>query len=221
MGPPVDAVDRLPDEAGVVLAHELLDNLPFRWVRGGREVRVGLDGDRLIEVEAPLDPELSSMSDGETTVPTGAIEFVGQVFACGPRYLLAIDYGQDGGVTGGPHGYRSHLEVDDLLSEPGRSDITSGVDFATVARAARNAGATVWPTITQSDALRALGFEAWIASELERQRDLLGTGRGSQAVRVWGGRSRATMLVDPAGLGRFRWFLAASPGLTTPSWWPR
>jgi SAM-dependent MidA family methyltransferase len=107
-----------------------------------------------------------------------------------------------------------------VLAEPGKNDITAGVDFAAVALAAREAGATVFPTISQSEALRALGFEAWIAAQLERQRDLLGTGRGADAVRAWGGRSRASMLVDPAGLGRFRWFLAASPGLTSPEWWP-
>ena len=36
----------------VVIANELLDNLPFRRVRGDREVRVGVDGDRFVEIEA-------------------------------------------------------------------------------------------------------------------------------------------------------------------------
>jgi NADH dehydrogenase [ubiquinone] 1 alpha subcomplex assembly factor 7 len=218
----VAVLGTLPRVGGVVLAHELLDNLPFRWVRDGREIRVGVEGERLVEVDTPLDPELAGLGvgTGESTVPTGAIGFVTDVFAHGPRYLLAIDYGDVGTATGAPHGYRSHLEVNDVLAEPGANDITAGVDFAAVARAAHEAGATPFPTVTQTDALRALGFEAWIATQLERQRDLLGTGRGSDAVRAWGGRSRASMLVDPAGLGRFRWFLAASPGLNQPDWWP-
>src|SRR4029453_9181812 len=112
------------------------------------------------------------------------------------------DYGDVGAVTGAPHGYRSHLEVADVLAEPGANDITAGVDFAAVTRAAHEAGAPPLPTVTQTDALRALGFEAWIATQLERQRDLLGIGRGSAAARAWGGRSRASMLIDPAGLGR-------------------
>jgi NADH dehydrogenase [ubiquinone] 1 alpha subcomplex assembly factor 7 len=218
----VAVVGTLPRVGGVVLAHELLDNLPFRWVRDGREIRVGVEGERLVEVDTPLDPELAGLGvgTGESTVPTGAIGFVTDVFAHGPRYLLAIDYGDVGAVTGAPHGYRSHLEVADVLAEPGANDITAGVDFAAVTRAAHEAGATPLPTVTQTDALRALGFEAWIATQLERQRDLLGIGRGSAAARAWGGRSRASMLVDPAGLGRFRWFLAASPGLAQPDWWP-
>ena len=33
-------------------------------------------------------------------------------------------------------------------------------------------------------------------------------------------RSRATLLVDPSALGRFRWLLLASPGLPSPPWRP-
>ena len=55
-------------------------------------------------------------------------------------------------------------------------------------------------------------------TELERQQDLLSTGRGAEAVRAWGGRSRASMLADPAGLGRFRWFVVTTPGVAEPTW---
>ena len=41
----------------VVVANELLDNLPFRRVRGDREIRIGLEGERFVEIETPWDGE--------------------------------------------------------------------------------------------------------------------------------------------------------------------
>ena len=41
---------------------------------------------------------------------------------------------------------------------------------------------------------------------------------GVDAVRTWSGRSRATILADPAALGRLRWLLLASEGLPPPAW---
>ncbi len=55
--PGVRVADTLCD-ADLVLAHELLDNLPFRVLHGAREVRVGLAGDRLVETLAEPDEEL-------------------------------------------------------------------------------------------------------------------------------------------------------------------
>ena len=59
----------------VVLANELLDNLPFRRVHGDREVRVGVDGDRFVEIEAAWgdDPH---PSDDAAVVPVGAFAFI-------------------------------------------------------------------------------------------------------------------------------------------------
>ena len=105
-----------------------------------------------------------------------------------------------------------------MLLDPGSSDITAGVDFATIARRAEERGLTAFPTVTQHDALLALGFEAWLRQGLERQAALLDAREGLEAVRAWSGRSRATLLVDPSALGRFRWLLLASPGLPSPPW---
>jgi NADH dehydrogenase [ubiquinone] 1 alpha subcomplex assembly factor 7 len=231
---------------GVVIAHELLDNLPFRRVRGTlegpREVRIGLDDDRPIEVLAPLDDELegfverndglgaTELTDGEEiVVPIGAIGFVETVAAAisgsdatsGEWYVLVVDYGTDRGSAGEVHGYRGHRVVDDILAAPGSTDITAGVAFGVVERAFERGGMATFATVSQRQALLALGFEAWLHSALERQGDLLNTGRGPEAVRAWGGRTRAMMLVDPAGLGRFRWFVAATQGLPEPAWLAR
>lgn len=203
----------------MILAHELLDNLPFRRVRatedGPREVYVGTGPGGLVEILRPTDLEATA---DETVVPTGATSFVVDALrGTPPRVMLAIDYGSDQGAGGPVHGYASHRVVEDLLAAPGATDITAGVDFGSLAIAARAVGMTAFPSVSQHDALIALGFEDWLHTELEHQQDQLNSGRGAEAVRTWGGRSRAMMLADPAGLGRFRWFVAATPDVVEPT----
>ncbi len=212
LGPPVD----------VVLAHELLDNLPFRLVRDGREVRIDLDGDAFVERAAPLDDDLLALVGDrradEVIIPTAALAFVERIAAILERgYALLIDYGNEGG--GGPvHGYRAHQPIEDVLYHPGGVDITAGVDFGWIARQARAKGLTPFPLQRQADVLRALGFETWLREELATQQEQLAAGRGLEAVRTWSARSRATMLVDLSSLGQMRWLLLATDGLPAPPW---
>jgi NADH dehydrogenase [ubiquinone] 1 alpha subcomplex assembly factor 7 len=218
-------------EAGahVVLAHELLDNLPFRRVRatgdGPREVRIALGADDLpIEVLTEAGEELRTVAGGlapgeEAVVPDGALAFVSELGAALEHgYALVIDYGSVGSAGGRPHGYRDHLEVGDLLHDPGEADITAGVDFALVAEHARRNGLVAFPSVTQREALVALGFDRWSRGERRRQVELLDRREGRSAVNAWSGRSRASLLVDPTALGRHRWLLLASPGLEAPTW---
>jgi SAM-dependent MidA family methyltransferase len=229
----VEVVDELPDEADVVLAHELLDNLPFRVVRGGREVAIAADGDRVREELVPIDEELGTALErvvapreppeeppqGDLVVPVGAFAFVDRLASVLDRgYALLIDYGGLGTAGGPLHGYRDHRIVEDVLSDPGTSDITAGVDLAAIAHRATDAGLTAFASVTQREALLALGFERWAQEELARQHALLDRREGVEAVRAWSGRSRATLLVDPAALGRMRWLVLASAGLPQPSW---
>jgi SAM-dependent MidA family methyltransferase len=220
---------RLEHGAHVVLAHELLDNLPFRRVRrtrdGPKEVRVGEDPQgRLVEVPVEAGDDLQAAADGldvgeETVVPDGALQFVEDVAAALERgYALVIDYGGLGGPGGEVHGYRGHGLVDDVLGKPGETDVTSGVDFALVTQHARRHGLVAFPTVTQRQALLVLGFREWTRDERGRQVDLLGQGEGVDAVRVWSGRNRANLLVDPSALGRHRWLLLATSGLQAPGW---
>jgi len=211
----------------VVLAHELADNLPFRRLHatpeGVVEVHVGLGDDGLAESLEPIAEDLPSPREleagDEAIIPTGAASFMIEALTgAQPRALLVIDYGTDRGAGGPAHGYAAHRVVEDLLVAPGETDITAGVDFGFLAEAARAGGLQAFPTVSQHDALMALGLEGWMLTELERQQDLLRTGRGADAVRAWGGRSRATMLADPAGLGRFRWFVVTTPGVAEPAW---
>jgi NADH dehydrogenase [ubiquinone] 1 alpha subcomplex assembly factor 7 len=183
----VHVIDALPVEAHVVVANELLDNLPFDRIVGGDQIRVGSDGGGLAEVRG---------DDGSETIePVGALAWIDDLAGSLERgYTVLIDYGELGGPGGPSHGYRAHRVIEDLLADPGSADITAGVDFRLIAQRAEAAGLVAFPPVTQHEALLALGFESW------------------------SGRSRATLLVEPAALGRLRWLLLASAGLPEPSW---
>jgi SAM-dependent MidA family methyltransferase len=206
----------------VLLANELLDNLPFRIMRDEREVLIGSEDDRLVEVLVPADPALlteATPAGAERVIPVGASDFVDSIARMLERgFALLIDYGGLG-ETGGPvHGYRGHTVVDDLLTRPGETDITVGIDFDSLASHARSRGLVAFPSVSQHDALLELGLGEWLEAELRRQQRGLEAGDGRDAVRTWSGRSQATLLVDPGGLGRLRWLLLATPGLEPPDW---
>jgi SAM-dependent MidA family methyltransferase len=213
--------NELGGEPHVLIANELLDNLPFRRLRGDREVRVAVDErDRLVESETVWDG--TSGSPGRESIDhTGAFAFIDRLASVLTRgYALLIDYGHDGSVIGDVHGYRDHRVIEDVLSDPGSVDITVGVDFRAIARCATERGMVAYPTVSQHDALRSLGFDEWLRAERDRQVSLLKAREGLEAVRTWGGRSRATLLVDPAALGRLRWLVLASRKLPKPGWLP-
>jgi NADH dehydrogenase [ubiquinone] 1 alpha subcomplex assembly factor 7 len=221
----VSVAERIDGSPHVVLANELLDNLPFRRLRGTdagtKEVVVGLDGDRLVERLEDPPPEHAELAVGaESVLPEGAAMLVEELAArlARPGYALLMDYGGLGETGGPPHGYRGHRPIEDLLDRPGENDITSGVDFTAVGSIADDLGLIAFPPVTQRHALTALGFDRWIHEQLRRQHELLDRRDGVDAVRAWSGRSRATLLVDPAALGRLRWLLLATPGLDAPAW---
>jgi NADH dehydrogenase [ubiquinone] 1 alpha subcomplex assembly factor 7 len=215
---------------GVVLANELLDNLPFRRVRmrPGEpvELRVGLD-DRgtLVELEMPCDAKLAErlprgMAPGEeVTVPEAALAFVDDLAAVlTDGWAILIDYGGNVHSAGQVHGYREHRVVEDVLADPGSADITAGIDFGMIEARAQANGLGVEGSASQRDALVSLGFERWVQSELQRQGRLLQRRAGMEAVRAWSGRSRATLLVDPRGLGRLRWLVLSAGDAPAPDW---
>jgi SAM-dependent MidA family methyltransferase len=211
-----------PVEHGVVLANELLDNLPFRRVRGTAggpvEVRVGLADGRLAEMETPRADEMGTKpAEGEEiAVPVGAVEFVDELAeTLRDGYALLIDY--EGG-TNDVHGYREHRVVEIDVDAPGTTDITAGVDLHAVARHAEARGFRSFGTVSQTDAMRALGFEEWFLAERERQASLLSEGQGVEAVQTWSGRNAAMELVDPMGLGRLTWLTLATEGRLKPPW---
>jgi SAM-dependent MidA family methyltransferase len=230
-----ERIEDLPSvDPGCVFANELLDNLPFRRVRGGEhgpvEIRVGVSQQRFVEVETPCDDELldaiaiaialTPEFGREIVVPTGALQLIDEIAPWLRRgYVLFIDYGSEGATASGPvHGYRSHRVEHDVLSEPGTADITAGVGFEAIARRAEQRGLETLGLVSQGDALLALGYERWNEGQLRRQTDALESGRSREAVGAWESRGVANILVDPMGLGALRWLLLATPGLPAPPW---
>ncbi len=233
---PVRVIERLGDavhnDATVVIANELLDNLPFRRIRGTMngvvEIRIDAGRTRFLEVDVPCDETIAelvaeggpSLAPGQDAiVPIGALRFVDELAATLRRgYALLIDYDSPGGRRGEVHGYRDHRVLADVLRDPGSADITAGVDLGAIARRAEARGLRTLGLTSQGDALRALGFAEWNATQRARQGELLTGGAGRRATRVWEGRSRASLLVDPNGLGRLKWVLLATKDLTAPDW---
>jgi len=227
-----------PSAATVLFANELLDNLLFRRVRGTSNgvVEVGIIAgrDRFVEVDIPCDGEIAelvaeqgpALAPGqEAIVPIGALRFVDDLAATLRRgYALLIDYGSARGPSSEVHGYRDHRVLADVLTDPGSGDITAGVDLGAIARRAVARGLASLGLASQGDALLVLGFAEWNKSQRARQQGLLAEGEGGRATRVWEGRSRASLLVDPEGLGRLKWLLLATEGLPAPHWigaWPK
>jgi SAM-dependent MidA family methyltransferase len=216
-----------PIEGSLVFANELLDNLPFRRVRrrpGGAlvEVRVGLRADRFVEIEAEAEDALAAIapalvpalgSDDEVTVPTGVLALVDALAErVRDSYALLIDYSTELGHD--VHGYREQRVIEDVLERPGATDVTAAVDFDVVEARASQRGLVVLGRTTQRAALLALGFAEWADGERVRASAL----GGAEATRAWAARSRASLLVEPSGLGAHRWSLLATPGLAVPSW---
>lgn len=219
----------IPSQPAIVLANEVLDNLPFHRIarrdHGVVEIRVGLEGDRLVEVEAPCLPALASSAPDlapgeEATVSPATLALIDSIapFAIGGAALL-IDYPRVASRTGSDvHGYRRHREAADVLAHPGQTDITAGVDFDAVATRARIHGLTAHGPITQNEALRNLGLGDWLEEGRARQSSAQDRRAGKEAVSAWSERQAAMQLIDPGGLGALSWLLLGPPGSSPPPW---
>jgi NADH dehydrogenase [ubiquinone] 1 alpha subcomplex assembly factor 7 len=231
-GPVVTALDELPAASfnGVVVANELLDNLPVRIVERAEhewmEVRVGLapDENRFVELLVPAPRDVADHADELTAdVPVTIGERLPLSLAtddwlarCG-RCLLhgevwVIDYAEPianllaRGPTG-PSGwlrtYRGHGLGTDPLDAPGDQDVTCDLVIESVRRAAHEAGLIVRAELDQAAWLRSLGLDALVDDGRQGWTD--GAHRGD--LRAIAARSRVLegeALADPSGLGSHR-----------------
>jgi SAM-dependent MidA family methyltransferase len=227
MGPIVTALDELPAVAldGVVLANELLDNLPFRIVErtgdGWAEVRVALDGDELAESLVPALAELAAEADVVAAdaavmpgvrlpVPTGIPEWL-QACATALRHgvLVIVDYLAsaaelvDRGADGWLRTYRAHGRGSAPLATPGDQDITVDVPLEYLVHAATRAGFRLTTDLTQADWLASLGIESLVAEARAGWQARAHVG-DLEAVRQRSRVTEAAALVDPGGLGAHR-----------------
>ena len=212
---------------GIFLANELLDNLPSRLLRGkpGGAVELLVDWDRQAErfvtVERPVPIEIAEIAPAvepgdEVVVSLEALRFIDRLAGLLDGYAILIDYGGSGAHP--PHGYRGQRHVEDILQAPGTCDITAGVDFDALVERAQQLRFRVFGPVSQHDALLQLGFARWLDAQRSEQRSLLAEGQGRKAVEAWSDRVAAQLLVDPAGLGRFRWLVLGAPDMPPPPW---
>lgn len=218
-GAVIRTLDDLPGEpvVGVVLANELLDNLPFdlaEWSGAEwREVRIGWR-DGPVEELAPLDPvraaHLPLVGPHERArlpIPIGLADWVARAAATlAGGHLVLIDYmaGVDEMASRGGwlRTYRGHRRGEDPLLAPGSTDITCDVPLEPLRAALDRAGLTTRTEIRQADWLRNLGILELVAEGESAWR----AGAAAGGLEALAGRSRgveAATLTDPDGLGGF------------------
>ncbi|MDE2577414.1 MAG: SAM-dependent methyltransferase [Hyphomicrobiales bacterium] len=199
-------VEDLPHAPTIVLANEFFDALPVRQYvktsQGWRERQVGLSGDgAFVFGGAPqVEPYLNAEAPDGAIIEVGAI---GQriMYTLATRIvqyggaLLVIDYGHEATSTGETlQAMRAHRYADPL-SEAGECDLTTHVDFAGLARAAKSVGAQVHGPVSQGFFLRQLGIERR-ADALARQAS------ADQAKDIATALHRLTDETQPTDMGR-------------------
>jgi SAM-dependent MidA family methyltransferase len=212
-----------PPMTGVVIANELVDNLPaavaIRRGDGWTEVAVGDSDDGLVWVEAAARPEVARWAAlNAGTVAEGARVEVqlaagawmrGVLGRMGTGMVLVIDYGDtsEGLSTRRAEGtvrtYRGHHLGPDPLVEPGSTDVTMDVDFSALASAALEAGASteLW---RQDEYLAEWGLLDRIASLRNEEHAAAAAGDTMGRLRLRDRLTGAETLLHPRGLGDFR-----------------
>lgn len=218
-GGQVSSLPELPSEpfAGVVIANELLDNLPFHLLERGErweEVRVGEDAGRLTEMLLPAPPALGR--EAERLVPVvkngarvplqlAARSWLAQAFSLVNRgRVVVIDYADTTpSMASRPHQewlrtYRSHGRGGDPMHDPGSQDITCEVavdQLAWVGQPVLNRA--------QADFLRDHGIDELTAGARATWHERAHIG-DLVALKARSRVGEAAALTDQTGLGAFR-----------------
>jgi len=152
-----ESVDELPTRPLLLVANEFLDALPIRQFAQGVERRVtALAGGMAFDRDGEI-LELSPVREEVARTIAARLVKHGGV-------ALFIDYGHARSGRGDTlQAVRGH-KFTPVLADPGEQDLTSHVDFETVERAAREAGAAVTPLVPQGEWLKRLGAEARAAT---------------------------------------------------------
>ncbi|MGD9797149.1 MAG: SAM-dependent methyltransferase [Acidimicrobiia bacterium] len=216
VGPLVAVLDDLPlvPIVGVILANELLDNLPIRLLergpQGWLEVFVGTEGEVLVGAPADLAGEVDRLAPDATVgaripVQHEALAWVRRAAGTLRRgRLVVVDYADvTPSLAARPwtdwlRTYRGHARGGLPTEHPGDQDITCEVAVDQLVR---------WRApdtdVTQADWLRAHGVDALAdaARDTWRARAHLGD---LEAMKARSRVSEADALTDESGLGAFR-----------------
>ncbi|MFZ4518111.1 MAG: SAM-dependent methyltransferase [Microthrixaceae bacterium] len=201
---------------GVVLANELLDNVPMRLLEfgdgGWSEVRVTADGGRLRELLVPaaadVDRRARELVPAATTgaripLQERAADWVGRALGVLERgTLVVIDYAvpDTAGLAGRPAGewlrtYRGHQRGGGPLEAPGEQDLTVEVAVDQLPAPDSDRDQASW--------LRAAGIEELVEEGRRTWSASAGVG-DLAALRARSRVAESEALCDPAGLGAFR-----------------
>ena len=201
----------LPAEpfVGVVLANELLDNLPFglieRQAEGWAEVRVTEDlAETLVPVDDPAEDRLAPEAPVGGRIPTqrAAGAWVDRAFRLvRPGRVVVIDYADTTpSMAARPwtewvRTYRAHGRGGSPLADLGRQDVTCevAVDQLPVPTSDRS----------QAEFLRAHGIDD-LAHEAQQAWEARAHIGDLQALVARSRAQEAAALTDPTGLGAFR-----------------
>ncbi|MEI7885844.1 MAG: SAM-dependent methyltransferase [Actinomycetes bacterium] len=219
IGPLFCSLADLPAEAirGVVIANELLDNLPIRILErtqnGWFELRVTLADGELEELLVPADPSVQRAADEllpqallgvRIPLQSQAVHWMYQALGVTQAgSVLVIDYcasSQDMAERRSEEWlrtYRSHGRGSNPLMVPGTQDITCEVAVDQLERFS-----AAFQRCTQADWLRRWGIERFV----DEGRQIWSEGAAAGNLAAVRGRSRvaeAEALLDPGGLGGF------------------
>lgn len=217
-GPIVVSLASMPRVPGpcLVVANELLDNLPFgiaeRTADGWAEVLVAADGDGLVEVLGPLDDATASRLAGAAPdaepgarlpIPRGADAWVADALevAGSGGTVLAFDYARTAAeLAAAPaeawlRTYRQHQRGGSPLESLGTQDITADVPVDLLRTP---------PDVvrTQADWLRHHGIDELVASARATWHERAAIG-DLAALRARSRVNEAEALLEPDGLGGF------------------
>jgi SAM-dependent MidA family methyltransferase len=218
----------LPDRLrGVVIANELIDNLPMALAQrvgaGWRERWVGIDGDGLAMVDAPARTEvLEWLAEYAGDVPDGGwveVQLAARLWLrdvllrLDAGSVIVLDYGdtaenliprrQDGTLRT----YRAHHLGPHPLDEPGETDITADVNFTALVAVAEQAGAVV-ELHRQDDFLTELGLGDRLSDLRHAELEAARSGDDMERLRLRTLKTEAETLLHPRGLGDFRVLVA-------------
>jgi SAM-dependent MidA family methyltransferase len=220
----LSSLEDLPERfSGVVIANELVDNLPVavavRSGDGWEERWVGVDNDRLVLVRHDSRPEVAAWADrfglpcpdgGRVEVQLAAGAWLSDILGrLEAGVVLIIDYGdaseglEHRRADGTLRTYRGHHLGPQPLLEPGETDITVDVNFSALIAVAEEEGAVVG-LHRQDDFLEELGLRDRIRELRERELAAARSGDTMGQLRARSDRTNAETLLHPRGLGDFR-----------------
>ena len=170
---------------GIHFSNELLDAMPVRLISDGMEKLVGLDGDKFVFVERPVD---------KTMFNQAALESIDEISAnlqCG--FVIAIDYGfLDEEFDRNVQVRARHRNLDSPFEQIGDADITMSVHWESIIERAQANGLRVAGFTDQHHFLT--GIISHLANSRDRGQQLLPDSR--QAKR------ELQTLLHPEMLGR-------------------